>query len=41
MHIVIFAGGILQPGKTVDAAIATADLIIAADSGAATALRYG
>jgi len=41
MHIVIFAGGILQPGKTVDAAIATADLIIAADSGATTALRYG
>jgi thiamine pyrophosphokinase len=41
MHIVIFAGGILQPGKEVDAAIATADLIIAADSGATTALRYG
>jgi thiamine pyrophosphokinase len=41
MHIVIFAGGILQPGKAVDAAIARADRVIAADSGAATAVRYG
>src|SRR5437763_17192461 len=41
MHIIIFAGGILQPGKAVDAAMATADLIIAADGGTATALRYG
>ncbi len=40
MHIVIFAGGTLQAGKAVTTAIATADLIIAADSGAATALRY-
>ena len=41
MHVVIFAGGILRPGKAVLAAIAFADLIIAADSGAVTALRYG
>jgi len=41
MHIVIFAGGALRPGKAVDAAIASADLVIAADSGAATALDYG
>lgn len=41
MHAVIFAGGTLQPGKAVDAALAQADLIIAADSGADSALRYG
>ncbi len=41
MHIVIFAGGTLQPGKAVDAAIAQAERVIAADSGAATAVRYG
>ncbi len=41
MHAVIFAGGTLQPGKAVDTAIATAELIIAADSGAATALHCG
>ncbi len=41
MHIVIFAGGTLRPGKAVDAAIAQADCIIAADGGAATALSYG
>ncbi|HEY6406786.1 MAG TPA: thiamine diphosphokinase [Ktedonobacteraceae bacterium] len=41
MHIVIFAGGTLQPGDAVAAAIASADLIIAADSGAATALQAG
>ena len=40
MHIVIFAGGTLQPGEAVTTAIAAADLIIAADSGTATALRY-
>lgn len=40
MHAVIFAGGTLRPGKAVNAAIASADLIIAADSGAATALEY-
>ena len=41
MHIVIFAGGALRSGKAVDAAIASADLVIAADSGAATALDFG
>jgi thiamine pyrophosphokinase len=41
MHIVIFAGGTLHPGKAVNDAIASADLIIAADSGAQTALRLG
>jgi thiamine pyrophosphokinase len=41
MHVVIFAGGTLQTGKAVNDAIASADLIIAADSGAQTALRLG
>src|SRR5260370_17311011 len=41
MHVVIFAGGTLKPGKAFYLAIASADLIIAADSGAATALQYG
>jgi len=41
MNIVIFAGGTVQPGKAVDAAIAQADRIIAADSGAAGAIRCG
>src|SRR2546430_15813500 len=41
MHALIFAGGTVQPGEAVAAAIASADLIIAADSGAATALQYG
>ena len=41
MHIVIFAGGTLEPGEAFYKAIAGADMIIAADSGAATALRYG
>ena len=41
MHVVIFAGGTLQSGKAVEKAIASAELIIAADSGAMTALHYG
>jgi thiamine pyrophosphokinase len=41
MHIVIFAGGTFKPGKAFYRVIARADLIIAADSGAATALQYG
>ncbi len=41
MHVVIFAGGTLRPGKAFYAAIGRAEMIIAADSGAATALRYG
>src|SRR5579859_682508 len=41
MHAVIFVGGTLRPGKALQAAIASADLVIAADSGAASALQYG
>ena len=41
MHVVIFAGGTIQPGKAVQAAIASADLFIAADRGAASALQFG
>ena len=41
MHVVIFAGGTVQPGKAVQETLASADLIIGADSGAATALRMG
>ena len=41
MHAVIFVGGTLQAGKAVENAIARADLILAADSGAITALHYG
>ena len=41
MYVVIFAGGMVHPGTKVDAVLATADLIIAADSGAETALQYG
>lgn len=41
MHAVIFAGGTVRTGKAVQTSIASADLIIAADSGAATALQYG
>jgi thiamine pyrophosphokinase len=40
MHVVVFAAGTLRPGRAVDEAIASADLIIAADEGAATARRY-
>ena len=41
MHVVIFAGGTLRPGRAFYAAIGSADMFIAADSGAATALEYG
>src|SRR5450755_332421 len=41
MHVVIFAGGTLRSGRAVAEALATADMIIAADSGAATALQAG
>jgi thiamine pyrophosphokinase len=41
MHIVIFAGGTLRPGKAVDKAIARAERIIAADSGAAASISHG
>jgi thiamine pyrophosphokinase len=41
MHAIIFAGGTLRPGEAVQRAITTADLVVAADKGASTALRYG
>jgi thiamine pyrophosphokinase len=41
MHAIIFVGGTLQAGKAVEKAIASADLILAADSGAIIALAYG
>jgi len=41
MHALIFAGGPVQPGKAISQSIASADLIIAADSGAVTALNHG
>lgn len=41
MHAIIFVGGTLQAGKAVEKAIASADLILAADSGASRALQYG
>ncbi|GAC1435101.1 MAG: thiamine diphosphokinase [Ktedonobacteraceae bacterium] len=41
MHVVIFAGGTVQPGTGVTTALSHANMIIAADSGAETALHYG
>lgn len=41
MHVVIFAGGALQPGKAFYNAISSGDMILAADRGAATALQLG
>jgi thiamine pyrophosphokinase len=41
MHAIIFVGGTLQTGKAVEKAIASADMILAADSGAIIALDYG
>lgn len=41
MHGVIFAGGTLRQGSAVRQALSTADVIMAADSGALTALRHG
>ena len=41
MHVVIFAGGTLRPGRGFNDAMASADMVVAADSGAATALKYG
>jgi thiamine pyrophosphokinase len=41
MHVVIFAGGTVRAGKAVEQALASAEMIIAADSGAATALQFG
>lgn len=39
-HVAIFTGGRLQPGRFVKDALAAADLIIAADSGALAALKF-
>jgi len=41
MRVVIFAGGTYRQGKASQKAIANADMLIAADSGAETALRLG
>ncbi|MGH2494055.1 MAG: thiamine diphosphokinase [Ktedonobacteraceae bacterium] len=41
MRVVIFAGGTYQPGKASQKALLEADMLIAADSGAATALHLG
>ncbi|GHO66187.1 thiamine pyrophosphokinase [Ktedonobacter sp. SOSP1-52] len=41
MHIVVFAAGSLRPGSGIQEALASADLVIAADKGAQTALDYG
>jgi thiamine pyrophosphokinase len=41
MRTIIFAGGTLRPGAAVDKAIASAEQVIAADSGAETAMHYG
>lgn len=41
MQTVIFAGGTVKSGRAVYEAIASAELVIAADSGAASALRFG
>src|SRR5579863_6839230 len=41
MHVVIFAGGTYRPGTASQKALASANMVIAADSGAATALRLG
>ncbi len=41
MHVVIFAGGTVQSGTGITTVLSHADLIIAADSGAETALHYG
>ena len=41
MHVVIFTGGTVRPGKALQVALTTADLMIAADSGATTARQYG
>jgi thiamine pyrophosphokinase len=41
MRVVIFAGGTYQPGTASQKALVDADMLIAADSGAATALGLG
>lgn len=41
MHVILFAGGTVLEGTAVEQALATGELIIAADSGAQTALARG
>ena len=41
MHVILFAGGVVQDGPAVAEALAAGELIIAADSGAQTALERG
>lgn len=41
MHVVIFTGGLLEKSKMVKDVIVSADSIVAADSGAKTALEFG
>jgi thiamine pyrophosphokinase len=41
MHVIIFAGGTVQEGPAVEQALARGELVIAADSGASTALARG
>lgn len=41
MHIIIFAGGTVQRGTALERALQEGDLVIAADSGARTALELG
>lgn len=41
MHVVLFAGGTVRSGSVVEKALAEAELVIAADSGAMMALELG
>lgn len=41
MHVIVFAGGTIQSGVAVDQALSRDGLVIAADSGARTALELG
>lgn len=41
MHVILFAGGTLNAGAAVQRALASAELVIAADSGALRALEQG
>src|SRR5260370_40285229 len=41
MHVIIFAGGTVQQGSALEKTLAEGELVIAADSGARTALALG
>lgn len=41
MHVILFAGGTLQRGRAVERALASARMVVAADSGALAALGLG